>query len=49
MQSRFDRTKRGKAGEGAVTFDARHLPIGVYFYRLRAGHKNTATKKLLLS
>lgn len=39
--------QREHAGNYSVTFDAHHLPSGVYFYRLQAG-TYTQTKKLLL-
>ncbi|MEL6823742.1 MAG: T9SS type A sorting domain-containing protein, partial [Calditrichota bacterium] len=35
------------SGEQTVTFKAKDLPTGVYFYRLKAGHQ-TVTQKMLL-
>jgi hypothetical protein len=35
------------AGKHTWQFDARHLPSGLYFYRIRSG-KFTETKKMVL-
>ncbi len=39
--------RRLRAGTHKVTFDATHLPSGVYFYQLKAG-KYAATRKMIL-
>jgi hypothetical protein len=37
-----------KAGTHTVTFDAKHLPSGIYFCKLTAGNKSSIAKLLLI-
>jgi hypothetical protein len=40
--------KQQKPGSYKVTFNGKNMPSGVYFYRLKAGDKYQASRKMLL-